>query len=67
MSTSACRSRMLTGPAWPSAIFQAPCADFASATGVITAAVPHANTSVMEPSAQPLLHSLTLTRRSSTP
>src|SRR5581483_3722490 len=67
MSTSALRRRIATGPGLPPPIVQPPLDDFTSPTGVITAAVPHAKASVTVPSALPLRHSSTLTRRSSAP
>ncbi len=54
------RSRMVTGPAPPSPTRQDPSRDFTVPTGVTTAAVPQANTSVISPEAQPARHSSTL-------
>ena len=47
---------MVTSPGLPSPTVHAPCVDLTAPTGVITAAVPHAKTSVSEPSAQPSRH-----------
>src|SRR5207244_12305763 len=66
MSTSSLRNRMLTSPGSPSPTVHDPRADLTAATGVMTAAVPHAKTSVREPSSQPARHSSTLIRPSST-
>src|SRR6266508_2078226 len=60
MSTRAWRSRMLTSPGAPSPTDHDPRADFTAPTGVTTAAVPHAKTSVSDPSSQPWRHSSTL-------
>ena len=48
-SSSAWRSRIVTGPGWPSPTVHCASADFTDPTGVTTAAVPHANTSVISP------------------
>jgi hypothetical protein len=66
ISTSADLSRMVIAPGLPSPTVHEPRADFAAPTGVITAAVPQAKTSVSEPSAQPACHCSTLMRPSST-
>src|ERR671922_299944 len=52
MPTSSSRSAVVTGPALPSAISQSPEALRTRPTGVMTAAVPQANTSVSSPDAQ---------------
>jgi len=66
MSTRVWRRRMLTAPGFVSPTGHEPLADFTAPTGVITAAVPHAKTSVSEPSAPPARHWSTLIRPSST-
>src|SRR5712692_9940368 len=65
MSTRASRSRMETAPGFPSPTSHEARADFTAPTGVMTAAVPQAKTSLRDPSAQPALHCSTLTRPSS--
>ena len=62
--TSSSRSRMVTGPGEPSPTVQPPSEPLTVPTGVMTAAVPHANTSVISPDAQPARHSSTEIRPS---
>ena len=50
---------MVTGPGLPSPTVHSPDGPFTRPTGVITAAVPHANTSVSSPDSQPARHSVT--------
>ena len=50
---------MVTGPGEPSPTVQPPSFPLIVPTGVITAAVPHANTSEISPDAQPARHSST--------
>src|SRR5690606_19463385 len=60
------RSFMVTSPAWPSAMVNSPDRCLTRPTGVMTAAVPHAKTSVSSPLAAFFSHSSTVMRRSST-
>ena len=57
MSSSAARSCAVIGPVEPSPTVHDACALFTEPTGVITAAVPHANTSVIAPDSLPACHS----------
>ena len=57
MSSSACRSRAVTGPVPPSPTVQSWLLERTEPTGVMTAAVPQAKTSVISPLALPSRHS----------
>ena len=57
MPSSASRTFIVTAPGSPSVTRNEPCACLTSPTGVTTAAVPQANTSLIVPSAQPCSHS----------
>src|SRR5215207_2363352 len=56
-SRSAVRTALVTGPPLPSATCTSPPFHFSEATGVITAAVPQANTSRILPDVAPSRHS----------
>src|SRR5690606_39456104 len=49
MANSVSRSRAATGPVWPPLMLHSPLADLTAPTGVITSAVPLANTYVLLP------------------
>ena len=66
MPSSSSRSRMLTAPGVPSPTVQPPAGPLTAPTGVMTAAVPHAKTSVSSPEAAAFSHSSVEIRRSST-
>jgi hypothetical protein len=63
---SVSRRAMVTSPGSPSATVNSPSPYLTTETGVMTAAVPQANTSVISPAATPLRHSSTSILRSST-
>ena len=65
MSRSSSRSRIVTGPGSPSPTVHSRSAPLTRPTGVMTAAVPQANTSVISPEALPSRHSSMLILRSS--
>lgn len=62
IASSFSRSFMVISPAPPSPTFHSPRADLTSPTGVITAAVPQAKTSLIEPSALLARHSSVVIR-----
>src|SRR5579864_1708428 len=64
MPSSSSRSRMLTWPGLPSPTVQTPADPLIDPTGVMTAAVPQANTSVISPDPQPERQSATQIRSS---
>src|SRR5262245_24086890 len=66
ISRSVSRSRIVAGPEPPSPTVHSAPTFLTDPTGVMTAAVPQAKTSLIEPSALPACHSSTLIRPSST-
>ncbi|BCI87553.1 hypothetical protein NIIDMKKI_27590 [Mycobacterium kansasii] len=60
------RNAMVSSPGWPSAMVNSTSPYFTRDTGVITAAVPQANTSVISPTAAFFCHSAMSILRSST-
>ena len=66
MPVSVSRNAIVISPGPPSAMVNSPSPYLTRATGVMTAAVPHANTSVISPAATFFCHSSTSILRSST-
>ncbi|PQM44271.1 hypothetical protein C1Y40_05568 [Mycobacterium talmoniae] len=65
MPVNVSRNAIVTSPGWPSPTVNSPSACLTVDTGVITAAVPQANTSVISPAAVFFCHSSTSILRSS--